>query len=616
MCVTKYCFIIYVLFFDATNSINLKTNYFNVEQNVKPKKLVSCISDIVHNYYKQHTLIFLKKEIYNSVGEDLIKSELNASSIITSLTNHKNIINGFYILQPSTGTISNYIQVIQHARKTSYFLIIWQLNTTMLDMEKVHDQFWSMRILRVVSVVPLNNGNSLIYVYFPYGSNHCDRSGPPIRVDSCSQEGLSKTFQLFSIFKQLRNFYGCPLTSVGNTQAPENTLYENTEGLFQAVGYTATLINIFKNYYNFTLKIVNVYNDSGGWFFYNESVQSRMLTYTNQTIDFGFGTFSLLDLKSHPDIDYAFPIYPECFCWAVPQLFGESPSIWSNFVNEFSTITWILLVFSYFIAIISIHFISRKLTTENIKFHENSSIMILLFGLIVGQSFTVIPKTKTLKLFLILWAMWMLIIHTAYEASLGSFMTVPTPVHNIASTKEVVKKGLRVAGGVKIHSLFKDFATSNKVMKTVLKKFEILPPTSNGMDIFEEINKNRDLAVLFPKRYILHYGGNSKLLDTSEKAVHILPECVVKTFASPLISHRGTPMSYIINDFLQITFQSGLTKYIRMKGKVKAQRYKVDPKKCTLRHLQGAFTIFGIGHLLASLCFLGEIINSKFVSKY
>ena len=197
-----------------------------------------------------------------------------------------------------------------------------------------------------------------------------------------------------------------------------------------------------------------------------------------------------------------------------------------------------------------------------------------LFTSLVLQSSSLRPRSRPLKMLLLQWAWWTMVLHTSYEALLGSFMTVQWPVQNIKTTKEIVDSGLRITGGVQMQKLLKTASTGNRMLRTLYDRFEVLPPTSLD-NIVNSIYENRDLVVLFPKRFVLYSSRYRARLNNKTDRVHMIDKCVWKTYASPFVTKKGAFMMEPINEFTHRIYEAGLFKHCLLytSKQIKARRH-------------------------------------------
>lgn len=577
-------------------------------------KTVSCVKEVIYTYYDGRPLILLQEELGDSVGEDLIKSGLNASWVITTAQqkDYKFRRHSVFILQPSAGEQTNYSTILSRAYKSSYFILLWPPGTETSSLEELHQQFWNYHLLRVVSLVPLGDGDTNIYTYFPYGRFHCHAANYPLIVDSCRNNSLSRKFKLFSATARLQNFYGCNVTCFGNNQVPEITTRQKMDGSWEISGNVVLLLDALSKHYNFTPQFVGVFEDTHGWFFYNDTVQSKALNAENLKVEFGFGTYSQLTFLSDRNVDHSFAAAPECFTWGVPPLAGKQPSIWANYVNEFSFTVWLLLV-AFFVGTSIIVVLMANYSRNEKRQLGIHAAAFVLFTSMVMQSTTLRPRSKPLKMLLLQWTWWMMVIHASYEASLGSFMTVQWPVQHIKSAREIMENGLRVTGGVQMYELLKTASTGNAVLRTLYDRFEVLPPTSLD-NIVNSIYENRDMVVLFPKRFVLYSSRYRARLDNKTDRVHLVEECVWKTYASPFVTRKDAFMAEPINEFTHKIFEAGLLKHWRTKDGYLKEWPKIEAKTFSREHLRGAYTILFIGCLIAFLCLVTEHLYDKYIN--
>ncbi|KAG8292036.1 hypothetical protein J6590_047938 [Homalodisca vitripennis] len=551
------------------------------------ERTYNCLTKTINKHSKGRTLVFLADEMADSLGEKLIIRGINAAiDIVTTPISKPRLM---FVLQPTKyAEPTIYDWILSKAQKSSLFLLLWPQSTSLDKISKFHDRFWHFRILRVASFIPTTSGSFKIFSYFPYSEEHCG-SGKIVKlIEKCTSKGFKKNFPIFSGLSKLKNFHNCDVRCFGNNQYPESVVIQDTNGNWNVQGNIVYALNTFKEHYNVSLIYTSIFDDKYGWFYYNNSMQTLIQQYENNTYEFGFGSYTILNAMNNPDLDYSFASNPECISWAIPLFAGKAPSLWKSYISEFPLLVWCFIGLAVFTATKFI-LIARLLESKHLSVFQFVEFLITMTFSVISDA----PKLKSnlvsVNLFLLQWSVWGLIVRCAYEASLGSLMTVNTPPKDMKSPKEIVEGKLRVAGGVKMYEILKRGET-NEVSKELCKKFEILPP-NDGREILNDLYDNRNLAILQPNRYTVQSSGIFARARGLNSLAVVMKPCLVKTYAAPLLIRKGSFMSELLYTFISRIFEAGLMKYWRMKHTFPKEKPPVVPVSLTLRKLYGAFII-------------------------
>lgn len=603
-----------IICFLISNSFAKLLFFENAKRDKYFFKMTKCVSDLIYKFCEGRTLVLLEQEITDSFGEQLLISGLNATVDIRREPLDNGTNKKLFILQPDIRTFNFtlYNRLLSQEEKGSYFLIVWPLHPFKYlkhYIAELHDKFWQNRILRGASLVPTKEDHFNVYTYFPYSEEICGSGKIIKKVDECTSGEYKNNFKIFSGIEKLKSFHKCVVKCFGNIQYPESVLTRNTDGTWNVQGNIAYLLQTLQDHYNLTLRVVKMFDlQIYDWFYYNVSAETVMERVEQNAFEFGFGSFTFLNTNNRDKFEYGLAPNPECITWAAPVFAGKFPEFWRAYLKEFSFLCWCFLGLAICIAT------SLVIAGKILEGNELSPLEIISHLLMITFSFITMPsalksKMVSINFFVFQWSVWGLILRCAYEASLGSIMTVPIPIGQIGSSEEILENNMKVGGGIMMYEVLQKVAENNQVLSALANKFEIIPP-NDGKDVLRNISYYRNLAVLQPLRYTKYTSYKLARLHDMIKPVIIVKPCLLQTFSTPVMVRKGSIMSDLLNTFTQRLFESGIVRYWRKKDSIR-MNHGIKPRKLNLGKIHGIFILYFIGLTVAFSVLLIEIIHSR-----
>lgn len=611
-----------VLYFCLSSNAHLVIQQNQNESEEKTHlEIASCVMHIVRGKLvnsERKVVVFLSEDESESKLWEEIVSKTDEQHLIVSakqtLTNYEKLVYVFFAKVGQT-----FHDILANADKNSYFIGIADDTYTRDQLFNLFKQLFDAKIEDVLIMMPTEKKIHL-YTSYPYSETHCNQCGPPILVNTFANGNFSKKYNLFP-FKKYWNLYGCEVKCIGNRQPPDALMVVDKNGEITFTKLTKEILTMFSYKLNFKPKVVTGVsppNNSSlqhSWFFYNDSIDLITDHLENELVDFAIGHFSWLAFPVNTKLRFGKESRIECYTWAVPKRAGKKRSYIMSYINEFDFLSWILfgniLVFTFFVLWI-IHLVLR----QNKPYRDAASIVSYIIATVLNQPAFIKPRSMSLRVFLCHWFAYVLVITTAYQATLWSFLTIPWQVDDIHTIQDLAESPLKFSGGPQMLNILKRIKINNNIEK-IIEKFNILPPTSFH-EVIDRIERDRDIAVFGEKQHMEFYSVVFSNENPTHK-VHYLEDCLIQTFATPFLVKTGSPLYKPMNEALKDFLQTGFMKKLKLHFEsnftpVVHHDTKVKTQSClpiSMKNFKGIFFILILGYVLATVIFLLEMLLKR-----
>ncbi|RZF35805.1 hypothetical protein LSTR_LSTR009221 [Laodelphax striatellus] len=576
--------------------------------------VIECISAIISTY-KKHNVFLLADEVDRvEIANDILEVLQEPRTILNP--DNFTSTEGLYLFFGMRGY--SYIDVL-HKMKINYrsqFLIVWtQPDARLIEVQKTFDDFWGFEIVKVASLVEMKYGSIFLYTYYPYTATRCSDAGPPILLDSWDTKTKSflKKADIFAS-KKVSNLQKCNLLCSGTHNPPDSIVIKNGENEYEFGGIGGMIFKFTANHLNFTpvvTRISDTTNSYEGAYSNDTSVLGKDIL--TRKIDIGFGKFSTASDMSD-GISFAKELEMDCFTWAVPWRAGDSPPVWKKYVDEFYSEVWMLIFVSLFVAFLVLYHLS--LFAEDKKhFKDTAFLMIFVFSTFLGSAIKLITRSTPTRSFLTFWLLYSFVIVTAYQAALGSIVTIPAEILNLDSVTDVLNSKFSITGSPQMYYVLNSSSSTNPNIRELVKRFEVLPP-GDFLPVMKRVVTDRDVAVFAEKRFLLY--SNTQLKDLNVTgSVHVMPECLIKLPSSPMLLRSGSPYQIPIDQTITRLLESGIiAHWSALDHSLENQSGRSAFSELDFITLRGAFSVWLFGNSLALLCFLFEVFTEKWFKKY
>lgn len=320
----------------------------------------------------------------------------------------------------------------------------------------------------------------------------------------------------------------------------------------------------------------------------------------------------MLDFK--PNTDFIAENQMDCFTWAVPHGIGQQPSIWTNYVIEFSALSWLIIAISIIVVSLVIRIIVQRLRIRHPDWSTYNFILFWTFSTFIGATVKVKSKRSPLRVFAAQWLLYSLVITAGYQAYLGSLMTVPRTEPELDRQIDLLNTSLNLVGRREMFHVLNESATNSLEFERLVRRFFILPP----IDFKTVINRmiyQRDLAVFTSKRELIYYAQRRRSRANDERKIHVFSDCVLRSYTSAFMLFKGSPFQHPIRSLLTRLFETGIYQNWdtdNVRDEIYHNIIFFKETVLILRELYGAFIVLFAGLGLSFMVFFVEMFVNIF----
>ncbi|XP_033608717.1 ionotropic receptor 21a isoform X2 [Cryptotermes secundus] len=488
----------------------------------------------------------------------------------------------------------------------------WPMCTEMhsLYVQEVFQQFWLAEVADVVAILPYRD-IVRVFTIFPYRES-CHLPGPPVLVDQLPWvDGAFPSVGLFPDIK-VTSLHGCSLRFTTIDLAPDVILNLSLSDKFErwkdsVDGIEVRLVNTLASTMNFTV-IISLPHDGyyWGWVHYNGSVSGMIADISNNLSDVGFGhvTHSTQDIGF---LEYSASFARDCYGWGVPLGAGRQPPPWVAFTTEFSLLTWCLIVAALLLAAVVLWILPRVLPRWELQekplWGMPSSVMHYACGTLIMAPVWMKPRSQPVRIFAAFWLLYCIVVSVAYQAKMGSIVTVPWAPVNIHSLEELMESDLNLKAPWKLlKTLHK--SDDDLVIRAIVAR---LQPVSTITELVDQLQsqKKQNFAYLMYRRSLMFYASQSGW------KFHVMSEGCLMGHHTALVVRRGSLLIPRFNIIIQRLIDSGIVR--KWACDFTPRRAKLESRSAglTIQNMLGAFRVLVLGHLLAVITLLVEFCYSK-----
>ncbi|KAL1128968.1 hypothetical protein AAG570_013502 [Ranatra chinensis] len=561
--------------------------------------MVECLPTVVKNSNAQ--VVFLEEElkIFNAT-EKFLRMPLDRSVVDVE---HSSRVVGTFVLFPGSLAVDyNKLTEAQTRAGSKYILLVHSIG----KLFSLFDVWVQKRLLDVAALAPSRYGGVNVYTFDPFKPGRC-WDAEPQRVDLCRPGGtLALGVDPFSKRNKTSDLHGCRIEIAAMVKQPE--LYFDTWGTPH--GLLERLYSELAETLNYKPVPFVIRHEASA-----TSVSDIVRTIAKGIFDFGFGRFSHL-VDGEVGISFSRQTGVDCFTWGVPSHAGTKPSDLAPFLFEFPREMWGYIL----LAAISVPIAFKILVVlspvgEN-AFRSNGFLALFTYATAFGISLKAEPHSDSLRLFVSHWLLYCLVVASAYQASMGSLITVPSEVGDIESTGALLASDLRLKGGSKMFAVLNESADTSEVIRKSLDRFEIIVSEEFRQIVYRAYT-NKNMAVFSTSRD-LAYAYLVTRMDTFE-SMHIIKECLVKSATSPAIFRKGAPLEDSINRAVSGFLESGILNFWEKDIKeLPTERNSTNMamhKQFTKKQMKAPILFLLVGHLLAFFTLFSELCIAKVYKK-
>ncbi|PSN56488.1 Ionotropic receptor 480 [Blattella germanica] len=296
------------------------------------------------------------------------------------------------------------------------------------------------------------------------------------------------------------------------------------------------------------------------------------------------------DVLTYDDCIVTYPYFKQNLKWVVPA--GAPVPRWKSLIKIFNPLLWLCVVTTFLIGSIT----SWLLLKENQQSLTYISVLLdtLLTYVVAGISDRY--KGTVASTFFVLWLFYCLIINTAYQSALISFLADPGQDQPIKTIEELHKSGLHLMCRLPISTV--ETANTSECINPRLCLITIA--------------KNRDSALLEDEVYLSSFTNYFLDSETNRHLLHTIEENARTFYFTINVHSHGCLIFKRMEQLIHRIWGAGLMIkcFDDISRMLRRRYYEVlndDPYVITLSHLQGVFYFMTTGLFVSIIVFLIEI---------
>lgn len=391
------------------------------------------------------------------------------------------------------------------------------------------------------------------------------------------------------------------------------TTVVQTQKGFQLSGSGLQIINFMQQHMNFTGIVSIAHGYSGVNIIPETTIPNNDSSpvggnVKHRKVDLAFGRFTRI-FDSESEVEFIKEDQMDCFTWGLPSGIGQDQTFWINYVAEFSLVTWILIILSIILAFVIVIALSQFSFQDSISWSP-LFILFYTYATFIGAPIKVTPKSYALQVFLSNWLLYSLVVTSAYQAYLGSLITIPQMAPEINDLRTLLKTNLNLVGRQRMYYLINSSADSSNDFKALVDRYQILPP-EDFSHFIQRILLKRDTAVLASKRELIFYAKRYKTIFNDSSHLHVLPNCMIESYSSTFMLRKGSPLRHRISTIMSRLSETGIMQQWDRANVEEEMVHGIVFTKDTILSMSqfyGAFVVLFFGLFLGFCMFVGEII--------
>lgn len=483
-----------------------------------------------------------------------------------------------------------------------FFLIVvtssehWQKR----EMNLIFVDLWSKYIVNVNIIQDAGKRtiDCNMFTYFPFSESYCEKVYPVLLNTYRVGVGFIKPAEHFP--NKVRNLYQCPVSLVTFDVPPFIILKKDKNNkTIDISGFDGLFIKSLSKRMNFTLDKIILNRTAWGRMFMNGSATGAIKMIMNQEVNMSIGYFTSSAIRNM-FMSSTNVYYTSNLVWVIGP--GQLLTSFQRFHKPFHTEIWFFISLTFVISIVVISIIKcQKRENRNFVFGRNVKNPILnMTNVLLGGPMVVLPKQNFARFLLALFLMYTLVIRNAYTGALFRFLQLDVRNEKVKNMHEMLNQNYRFL-----------------VLDAVKEYVEYLPRVSKRSITmwYSQFERNRTLlltsdnkvTMLASEDHVSYWNkkiSSGKFFNTIKEklsAINLVLYLHRTSCLTPELSRNI--LNFNANGLLQIFKQHFIDK-----AYLKPKLIDNEPKKLTLSNLSGVFYVILIGHILATICFLLELI--------
>lgn len=457
---------------------------------------------------------------------------------------------------------------------------------------------WDKYVINVD--VLINSEDALgIYTYYPYSHQHCGDTFQMELLTWCN-ESVIDPFPA----KVPLDMHECPISLAANIYPPLVLNPYLTEDNAGKGGSEVSLVYNIVRHMNMR-SAITAGPTQFSVKFENGSYRGVLSHVAEGRAHLGYGTV-FPNMTYFHDMDVTVFYHYVQLSWVVPTALPSKP--WTNLVIIFQRTLWYCIIGALLVNVATWCTFGRVIKRDRADYARVDQCFFYSW-LALLQGGVKLPNTAPMRLLVIFWVLFTLLLASLYQSQLVSVMTQPIYQRQISTTSELVESSLDI---VFLGDFLERLENSNRPVDRELARKGRLLKTAEHIRISR--SHQRKYAFMINRGAFKYLLPRNYSYSTGDPAMYSFKEV---EFGNPIsmFTIKGYPLLGRINQLILRLVESGLFS----KWMADAEFYvpKVygngdQPKKFSLDQFLGTFLVLAIGYCIALLSFFVEILTVKF----
>ena len=574
-----------------------------------------CVTSIATKYLNGPILVVVTPDVSSRVLTELhFLSDwplFVATSGSNMKTNRSSKASGFIFLLEADEHLGNLLHVVQsHPAWNSRARFAVAVTGKIIPngekiISTILNAFWERNVINVIVLLPQTDYKAiLVHTWFPFSQYHC--RGPVIEsslLDKWLLEDKGRFSEGVFLFpEKLKDLQGCsldvntfpyePFILPRKRKCPEGT------NICYSSGLEINLLRTLSETLNFRIVYLIPPNDT--WVGLRRDLANRatdiviasMTQKANSSKTYEISTIYIHDTLT----------------WFSPS--GEQSPQWENITEIFSELIWGLLSLSFIFLSLVIWQLATLDKSEHTSYQSAFNCFFKVFCVLLGNTVDIKPRAFLVRVTFCMWLLFALIIGTAYQSSLVSFLTNPRFDATIGTMKELMKSDLKCGMYPGTISWFEDNPYESQILNKLVDCFDV-------DNCAKQMAYKRNMALLGGKLHLTFLSATK--YNNRGTPLYVPFRESVSFYYISMAFPKDTILLDRFNEVIGRIVQSGFVGYwwgIIKNRKIRQTEddsddadEKNDLQVLTVQNLQGAFFIVVLGSGFALFVFLIETVH-------
>lgn len=152
---------------------------------------------------------------------------------------------------------------------------------------------------------------------------------------------------------------------------------------------------------------------------------------------------------------------------------GRMIPVWMYYTQEFNLTVWAFILLVFTLCSFVLYFMIKVHGTSSKVIHAFDYVFLFMFSVQLGISASPRVKFTKLRLWISAVILYSLIISSAYQSTLGSFLTVPWQRENIKTFQEILSANYTIIGIPQGKRILQRFSADNKILNALSNRFHV-----------------------------------------------------------------------------------------------------------------------------------------------